>query len=1115
MKNLFLRVTMTLAFVAMGFTAFAQSTVKGTVKDAAGEPIIGAAVQVAGTHNGAITDLDGSFTLPGVYQGDKLEVSCIGYAGQTITWNGGVLNVVLEEDAELLEGTVVTALGIRKDEKKVGYAVSSVSAESLNATVAPSLGSALYGKATGVRIQTAPGGATGAISINVRGLSTITGTNQPLIIVDGVPIRNGDTKDAGNYWNEQRIQSNGLTDINVEDIENLSILKGASATSLYGSEGANGVVLITMKKGKKNSGTHVDFSASAQADLLAYMPKMQTTFGPGDAFQYWGDYGVDLDPTSPTFGFETSYSGRSNAANPASFYNLFGYGCGNYYFGPRYDGRDVYMPSGWMKYNAVTDNPYKEIFRTGFTQQYNVAVTTGNENGNARFSYTFFDNTPNQYNSHLSKHNIQISGTQNIAKNLSINYSVNYMNQHVKNRPFRIYRLTANFTGMVGSFEDIAYYRNHTVTAAGYQNRVYSSDSHENPVEGWEYTPGVSSLIGDYFWNIFGNERFETNQRLIGSVSPSWQIIPGLTLKGSIATDWTGQDMEHKSYQSTSPIYSGYGGGYQLQKSTYQTIYGDVLLNFSRNFTEKFGIDVNVGYSARSESALNSSVSTNGGLTVENWFHLNASAGTPNRSMYKSQLLKQALYATAGFNFGSWAFIEATIRNEKTSTLASGNNSFWYPSVNGSLIYSELIPNRPSWFDYGKFRLSYGVVGLAPEIYSSAFAYTQSSASGYVYNQLSGALGNPTIKPETTYEWEVGLENKFFNNRLGFEISYYHKRIKDQILNQTVARSLGGSSLLMNVGELTNQGVEFAIYGTIVETRDWRFDLSANAAWNTNKIVKLADGLSYLEQGNWDNSAAMLRSYPGQKMGDIYAFDHKRDDKGNLIIGNDGYYVRTDDRVKVGNAMPDLVGGFAISVGYKRVTLDANFNFQIGGDVFNMPYQYYMHSGSIVESLPNRGVENGGLTYYLDGDGNCVPYSGKIGPNGEAVREDGVILKGVLADGTPNTKMVSQEMVLEYNYGWGTGGGGRRLYADSIFKNTYVKCREITLTYAVPESFTRKFKCNNLRLSVFARNPFYIYKNLPIFDAESTQSTRWYEQVCIDGSSSTSRTFGVSLRANF
>ena len=1099
---------MTLALAAMGFTAFAQSTVKGTVKDAAGEPIIGAAVQVAGTHNGAITDLDGSFSLPGVYQGDKLEVSCIGYAGQTITWNGGVLNVVLEEDAELLEGTVVTALGIRKDEKKVGYAVSSVSAESLNATVAPNLGSALYGKASGVRIQTAPGGATGSISINVRGLSSITGTNQPLVIVDGVPIRNGDANNQ-HYWDDQRIQSNGLADINVEDIENLTILKGASATSLYGSEGANGVVLITMKKGKKNSGIQVDINASLQGDFVAYMPVYQTTYGPGARHRAWANNGYTEE------GFVTRTDLKGN--------EVLGVASASAYFGPKYDGRQVYHYDGTMHaYEAYSAHPWNDVFRTGLTQQYNVAITSGYERGNFRFSYTFFDNLPNQYNSHTGKHNFSLSGSQDITKNgnLKLGYSVSYLKENIKNRPYKLYDVVSSFSGMFGAFDNLAWVREHTVTSAGFRNRVYSEATHENPSEGWAYSLPFGNIVNNYFWNIYGREQFEDHNRLIASVTPSWQIIPGLMLKANLATDYTGEAIELQEHTETANVFGSYSGSYQVTNRKYQTIYGDAMLNFSKTFG-KFGVDANVGYSVRNESMLQTKSNTDGGLTVENWFHLNASSKTPTTSMAKSNFLKQAIFATASLSYGDWAYLEGTIRNETVSTLYPGRNSFWYPSVNASIIFSELLP-MPSWIDYAKIRASYGVVGNAPELYKAPMSYTQNTASGYIYNIVGTNLGNDSIRPETTKEWEFGLEGKFFKNRAGFELSYYRKRIIDQILEATAPQSAGGASVLMNVGELSNQGIEFSAYGSVIETRDWNLNLSGNIAWNTNKVVKLADGMDVLEHLNMDNSgAAYLRSYVGQKMGDIYAYDLKKDANGNYIVDDDpnsdnyGFQVLTDEMVKVGNAMPDLIGGFAISLSYKRFTLDANFNFQIGGDVLNVPYEYMMGRGSLVESMKYRDAEHGGLSYYID-DKVLVPTTAATGPAGQKVYHDGMILPGVRAsDGKPNDVIIDSETYYNWTYNWGPPDGGPTYYGHAVFKNTYLKCREIALTYSVPESFTKKFRCNNLRLSVFARNPFYVYKNMPIFDVEASDATNWIRQSVMQGSTVSTRTFGFSLRANF
>lgn len=1111
MKNLFTRIALTVVLMAAGVFAYAQTTVKGTVKDAAGQPVIGASVFVQGTHNGTVVDLDGSYTLQNVKVGDKIEFSCIGYTSQVLVFNGQPLNAVLAEDSEMLEGTVVTALGIRKDEKRVGYAVSSVDASKLNATASPSLGSALYGKAAGVRIMTAPGGATGAISINVRGLSTITGTNQPLVIVDGVPIRNGEAN-KGDYWSVQRMESNGLTDINVEDIENLTVLKGASATSLYGSEGANGVVLITMKAGKKNSGTHVDFNASVQADVVAYMPKYQTTFGPGYPYQYYSYGGLDADPNSDTYGFYLKRMGQKDkngqTIDVPSLQNTY------YYFGPKYDGRMVYTPTGYRKYEAITSNPWSDLFRTGLTQQYNLAITSGNEHGNTRFSYTFMDNTPNQYNSHLGKHNFQVSGSQDIVPGVKVGYSVNYMYQNVKNRPYRIARLVANYSGMFGAFDDVAYYRKHVVTSAGFFNRAWSSSTHENPSEGWEYSPNLGGFLEEYGWNILGREQFEKNQRLIASVTPQWEIIKGLTLKGNLATDWTNQDIELKEHASTSPTLAGsYQGYYRINKNNYQTFYGDVLLNLDKKLNEDFAIQANVGYSLRKEKTLNSSSNTNGGLTDLNHFHLNFSANAKGTSETDTELLKQAVFATASVSYQNWAYLEGTIRNEKTSTL--NGQSFWYPSVNGSVILSDII-SMPKWVDYAKARVSYGVVGLAPELYKAAMAYSQGSASGYIYQQLGSSIGNDNIKPETTHEWEFGLEGKFFNNRLGFEASYYHKRIVDQILEATLPRSAGGSSILANVGELTNQGIEVAVYGTPIETSDWRLDLSGNIAWNTNKVVKLMDGLDVLEHARYDNGAAYLYSYVGKKMGDFYSYAPVTDDKGNKIVTSEGLYKISNETMKIGNAMPDLVGGFAASVSYKRWTLDANFNFQIGGDVWNQPYQYMMGLGALADSMPYRDEAHGGIAYYTDANGNNVAAAGMTaGPHGERIYHDGQILKGVKEDGTPNDIIVSTDYLLEETYSWSPSGGGPTYYSHSFFKNTYLKCRELTLTYNVPESFTKKFKCNNLRVSVFARNPFFIYKNLPIFDAEATDGTRWVDQAQIGGSTSSTRTFGLSIRANF
>ncbi|RNC64189.1 SusC/RagA family TonB-linked outer membrane protein [Proteiniphilum sp. X52] len=1085
---------------------FAQNiTVTGTVTNVYNEPVIGATIVVQGnaTH-GTVTDIDGNYTLSNVPADATLQFSYVGMATQSVPVNGRTtIEVVMDSDSEMLEEVVVTALGIKRDAKKLGYAISNVSSEDLLRTASPNLGSALYGKASGVRIQTAPGGLTGSISINVRGLSSITGTNQPLIIVDGVPIHNTDANTDG-YWDNQRIQTNGLADINPEDIESLSILKGASASALYGSEAANGVVMITTKSGKGVQGFGVDFNASLTADVVAYMPKYQTTFGPGVRVGSRIASGSDAD----------GWYNRTdrNGTMRQTFYPT------TTYFGPKYDGRDVLYYDGTMrKYSPITSDPWSDVFRTGLTQQYNLAIVRGDEKGNTRLSYTYVDNLPTQYNSTYDKHNFNLTGSQKISEALSVDYAVNYILTNIKNRPYRISRLTNNFGGMFGAFDDVNYLREHTMTSLGYKNMAYNNSKHLTPDEGFEWTPSTYALVDEYYWNIYGREQLEKNNRLIASVTPTWRIIDGLTLRGRMATDLIVDKMERKEKTEQSTLFNEFTGYYGLTNSRYEIYYGDIMLTYDTNLTDAVGLLASVGWQGRTETNYESSVGTSGGLSVENWFHLNASKETKNADMVLSELLKTAFFGTVSLSYNNWAFVEATGRQEKTSTLASGNNSFFYPSVNSSIIFSELMgDSKPAWYDYGKIRASYGIVGNAPQIYKATKAYEQNSASGYIYNRIPVVIGNEGIKPEKKYEWEFGLESRFFANRLGLDMSFYTNTVKDQILETTMPSSSGARGIWMNVGELQNKGWEVSVHGTPILTKDWSWKVQGNFALNRNKVTKLAEGINTLQHRNEDNGSLFLYSKVGEPMGDFYSLAPAKDENGNNIIGSDGLYKLTDEPVKVGNAMPKFVGGFATSVAYKNISLDASFDYRVGGAILNMPYQYLMGRGSLESSMQYRDAEHGGMTYYLDANTNSVPYSGAQGPNGEKIYDNGMILPGVKEDGTPNDIMIQADKYYNWTYNWGGWDpSGPTFYSHSVFDNSYVKLRELSLTYSFASALTSKFNCKNLQLSVWGRNLFYLYKNLPDFDAEATDGTSWISQAVIGGSTATTRSFGISLRASF
>ncbi len=1104
--------------------------VRGNVKDDTGEAVIGASVLIKGTTTGVITDLDGNFVL-NAPKGSVLQISYIGYKTQEIVvGDQNDIEVVLSADVEVLDEVVVTALGIKKDAKKLGYAVSTVSSDDLNKTGSSSIATGLYGKAAGVSISSAPGGGTSSISVSVRGLSSITGNTQPLIIMDGVPIHNGNANNNG-YWDSQRIESNGMVDLNPEDIESISILKGAAASALYGSEAANGVLMITTKKGKQGTGTQIDFSANVSFDKVAYMPGIQKEYGPG--YDNWA-IGSNSSEEALT-GFRQVYVDRNGntITTPRATY---------YSYGPKYDSSKTvtYFDGTERAYEPIDHNQWADIFRTGVNQSYNLSLSNSTERNNVRFSYTYNDVKSMQYNSNNNKHNFNLNGAFDVTNTIKLNYTATYMKQYIKNRAYRISRLTNNYSGMFTGFTDVAYIRDHTVTSLGYQNSIYSANGGTTetltPDEQFLYSPfGSTSLISEYFWNIFGKVQEEDHQRFIGSINPTWEIIPGLTLSGRVATDLTVDKIENMNSAENAHVFSTngqYSDSYGLQNSRYSIVYGDVMLMFDKTFGEKHNVTANLGYNVRNETYYLSSVSTQNGLTQENWFHLNASVGTANASMTKQELLRTGAFLTASYGYDSWGYIEGSIRQEKTSTLSHGNNSFWYPSASLSVLYTELLKDKnPLWWNYGKIRFSYGMVGNAPEIYTANLAYSQSNllrSSNYTYNYIDVNIGNEAIKPETKHEFEVGTENKFFNNRLGMEFNFYYNDIKDQILETSTAASMGAQTMLMNVGELENKGVEFNIYGTPYEDKDWRWELRGNIAWNKNKVKKLAEGLDVLTHRTEDNGAAVLESHVGESMGDWYTYTWMTDDDGNYIVGDNGLYITdTSERHKVGNAMPKLTGGFGTSLSYKSFTLDMSFDFRIGGDVLNLPWQYYMDAGLIDDAIGVRDYTTGGIFYYSDTDdvsdktsihvlsadqvGNYV--RGETMYNGHYVWDNGIILPGVKEDGTPNDIVVTQFEVNDSHYGWGTSA--TQSYADAVQKNTYVKCREISLGYTLPKSITQKFACSRLQVSAFARNPFYIYRSLKLFDAETTDGTNWIYQSVIGGSTASSRTFGFSVKASF
>jgi outer membrane receptor protein involved in Fe transport len=664
-------------------------------------------------------------------------------------------------------------------------------------------------------------------------------------------------------------------------------------------------------------------------------------------------------------------------------------------------------------------------------------------------------------------------------------------------------------------------------TSLGYKNAV-SGDATLTPNESFAFNIQQINWIRDHLWGAYENNDYETDSRFIGSVAPTWKIVDFLTLRGRLSSDLTADKLEFKNATERPLVLYDPSGSYRITNKNYSVYHGDIMLMFDKNITEKFNLAASIGWQGRSESMSMLSSWTDGGLTTENAFLLGASRYNKQTDQNRMELLKTAYLASIDFSYNNYLFLGVTGRQEKSSTLPKGSNTYFYPALNASFIYTDAFAGMPSWYDMGKLRFSYGIVGNAPAPYSANIVYDAGSGGGVSWSTLPGTFGNEALKPEKITEAEIGLENKFFGSRLGFEISLYSRRISDMIIQQPVPVSDGISNMWMNVGEMLNKGVEISINGTPVETSTFRWDIHTNFALNKNKITKLADGIDYLRNSaNFGNTGGGLnmRSYVGQPLGDLYANPVRTvEDPSSPYYGRDivaiegtagfdalGYYsTKTGEanQAPVGNINPKMIGGLGTTFTYKNFYIDIMTDFRIGGDVLNSAEHYPTARGVSLKSLDYRDASHGGVSYQ---------YKGQTFDNGIIV--PGVIeekdASGNVTGYRENTIATPADVYHNYTYNWGNSDEGVT-YWFSVHENSYWKLRELVLGYNLPKSVIQKIALKNLRISLFGRNLFYIYKTLKNIDPESTNGgTSWGNQAGVGYSSSPTRTFGLSLRASF
>ncbi|UGU17468.1 SusC/RagA family TonB-linked outer membrane protein [Sinomicrobium kalidii] len=1068
-----------------------EKTVTGVVTDAEdGMPLPGVNVVVKGTTTGASTDFDGNFTI-NVSEDGVLVFSNMGYTKKEISVAGkSVINVPLSPNIEELEGVVVTALGIERQERALGYAVSSISAEELTESGNTNFASALYGKAAGVKITTAPGGASSAVNVQIRGVNSLHYDQQPLYVVDGVMIRNDGQNGAGgannnNYWDDQRIRGNGILDIDPNNIESLNVLKGASASALYGSDASSGVIVITTKKGVKKEGLGIELNYNGTVEEVAFLPKFQNVYGPGyprDINLQVGanEEGWIADPNSPT-GLRPNFRAYAN-------------------FGPKMEGQEVMWWDGNIRSYSPRPNNYKNAYRTGYSSNVNLAVSDRTDKLNYRVTYSRLDYQGTQEGNKLEKNTFALNSTLKLNDKISVDVVANYINTITENRPYQMGQVLGSFAGFFSRTEDMSLMKRKFRTSNGYKYNISTDPTRSD--EQFTYPIRATNLL-NFFWEQMRNKYVETENRLLSSTTLNWELAKGLKFRGRIGTDFTSLSSEKKQHNEYPVQFNSPGqstGAFTATSGNYSILYGDLLLTYLNKIGDDFEFSLAGGFQSRSEKYKDQSSATSKGLVTENWFSLNNSYDILSTTYKRQEMLKYAYLGILNLSYKDILFLEGTARQEYASTLPPQNNSYFYPSVNGSFVFNDVL-NIPEFMSYGKLRASYGVVGNAPPMYVANILFDQTSLqtiNGSVPSlTLDDSYGNENLKSEEKHEMEFGLEAQFLNNRLGFDISYYNNKVKDQFLGLETAASVGAKSQIVNVGEIGSRGFELALNATPV-SGDFRWNTRFNFAVNESKVNSLMPGIDELTFYTGDQASVKITAAVGEKLGNIYVLPRATDEEGNYLINDDGLYIIDQSRyVKAGNIMPKAIGGFSNTLSYKDFSLDFSMDYRFGGQMVSPNTKYMMAAGMLENTMQYRDAEHGGLTYTENG----VTYN------------DGVLLEGVNANtGEPNDQIIDAASYYFNTFNWGNNSWAGK---GSVYDNSYIKMREIVLGYTLPEKVAEKLHVQNLRVSLIGRNLFYVWRTLENIDPEAPLGNRWYSQGVDVGSTAASRSFGISLNAKF
>lgn len=1008
-----------------------EKVITGTILDEAGLPIVGANVTVKGTSKGTISDVDGVFKLSVPQNNSVLVISFIGY--KTITLPVGtntVLKIAMEPEAEQLNEVVVTALGIKREKKALGYAMQEVKTDALTENKSVSVANMLQGKIAGVQIAQSGTGMGGSTRIIMRGLNSLSGKNQPLWVVDGFPIDDGVPSEAGQWGGVDC--AGAASQINPEDIESISVLKGANAAALYGSRAQNGAIVITTKKGKKGQPLSIEYNGNVNFSK-AYSP-----------YEYQNVY----------------------AQGTAGVYDMKATGS----WGPKMTGqmvsnwrRELYGDDRYKDYALLPQKDYiTDFYETGLSYSNTLTAMAGGENLSGRLSFTDTRNNDITPNHSLNRQYFDLH-TEFNNNYLTIGAKLNYMREKSQNRPMQgepgvmkqLIRLPRGIR-----LEDLKNPR-------GVGNYMNNSVNWSGP---------STDYFNPYALTASENGDKYSRNRIIGQLSMTGKITDYLKLTGRVGIDWYhDQTLFLNMLNDPSDPQSQY----KKNRTTNQEFNADLILYFDKTFGD-FSVNANVGTSVVNmpDDAL---AASSGMLAVPGTANLgNGLNQTVSEGYSKKEI--QSVFFNASVGYKSMAYLDVTGRNDWSSTLPSFNRSYFYPSVSGSVILSEMF-KLPDWVTYFKVRGSWAKVGNDTDPYRLASLYTfwSSTSPDNRINPsslkllLGGQLPLTDLKPESTTSTEIGTEILLLDGRFGIDFTYYKSVTKDQILGISMPASSGYTSKLINAGKIQSHGYEVMLSGTPIKTKDWTWNLNLNWGMNRTKCVSLDKDIKRLTLGTLRTGSVVINE--GGQYGDIVGKSYKRDEQGRIIVGDNGMPISESGKV-IGNMMPKWTGSIGNSVRWKDLTLSALIDVRYGGDFISNTDNYACQAGTSAKTLFGR--ENG----------------------------EKIVVDGVTEAGKPNTVGVSAE---DY---WSTVAGPSGIIEEFLHKGTYVKMRELSLGYSLPNMWLKKTPLKAVKVSLVGRDLFYFYKDAPV-NPEGAFSRSDYAQAFELGAMPPTRTFGFSLNVKF